>query len=52
MSSLREGGAPLRSEAESVPQGWEALARYLARFDYGVWTALPQQFAGGFGNLN
>jgi aminoglycoside phosphotransferase (APT) family kinase protein len=52
MSSVREGRAPLRSEAESVPQDWEALARYLARFDTAFGPALPQQFAGGFGNLN
>jgi len=52
MSSVGEGRAPFRSEADSIPQDWEALARYLACFDTAFGPASPQQFAGGFGNLN
>jgi aminoglycoside phosphotransferase (APT) family kinase protein len=52
MASVRQRGAPLRSPAESIPQDWRALARYLSRFGTTFGPALPQQFAGGFGNLN
>jgi aminoglycoside phosphotransferase (APT) family kinase protein len=52
MSSTLEGGPPLRSEAETIPQDWEALARHLAGFGVVLGSAVPRQFAGGFGNLN
>jgi aminoglycoside phosphotransferase (APT) family kinase protein len=52
MSSLREPGVELRPAAKSTPQDWVSLARYLARFDAVLGPAPPQQFAGGFGNLN
>ena len=42
----------LRPGAQSVPQNWDSLAQYLARFDAVLGPATPQQFAGGFGNLN
>jgi aminoglycoside phosphotransferase (APT) family kinase protein len=35
-----------------MPQDWEALALYLARFGVVLGSAVPRQFAGGFGNLN
>ena len=43
----------LRSEAETVPQDWARLQRYLG--EHGMQlslAALPRQFAGGFANLN
>jgi aminoglycoside phosphotransferase (APT) family kinase protein len=52
MSSVREPGGELRSAAESIPQDWASLARYLAGFGAVLGQAPPQQFAGGFGNLN
>jgi aminoglycoside phosphotransferase (APT) family kinase protein len=52
MSSARECSAEFRSDAESIPQDWNALAGYLARFDTTFGPATPRQFAGGFGNLN
>ena len=44
---------PMRADIETVPQYWHGLAKYLA----GVGMELdldtpPQQFAGGFANLN
>lgn len=42
----------LRPAAKSTPQDWVSLARYLARFDAVLGPGPPQQFAGGFGNLN
>ena len=41
-----------RPEADQVQQDWTALARYLAQFGVTLGPARPQQFAGGFGNLN
>jgi aminoglycoside phosphotransferase (APT) family kinase protein len=53
MSSLQElVVAEHRSAAQTVPQDWAALARYLARHDAELGPAGPRQFAGGFGNLN
>jgi aminoglycoside phosphotransferase (APT) family kinase protein len=52
MSSLREPGVELRPAAKSIPQDWASLARYLARSGTILGPAPPQQFAGGFGNLN
>src|SRR6516162_8878898 len=52
MSSAREFSAQFRSDAESIPQDWNALADYLARFDTTFGPATPRHFAGGFGNLN
>lgn len=42
----------LRSAAETVPQDWASLARYLARCGTALGATAPRQFAGGFGNLN
>jgi aminoglycoside phosphotransferase (APT) family kinase protein len=52
MSSAREYSAELIPGAESIPQDWSALSRYLARLDTTFGPAPPRQFAGGFGNLN
>jgi aminoglycoside phosphotransferase (APT) family kinase protein len=52
MSSTQRVGVELRSAAEIIPQDWASLARYLARFGAALGPARPQQFAGGFGNLN
>jgi len=52
MSSLREPAVKFRSAEKSVPQDWASLARYLIRFDAVLGPAPPQQFAGGFVNLN
>jgi aminoglycoside phosphotransferase (APT) family kinase protein len=52
MSSARVHGAEFKSDAQSIPQDWNALAGYLARFDTALGPAPPRQFAGGFGNLN
>jgi aminoglycoside phosphotransferase (APT) family kinase protein len=41
-----------RPAAESLPQDWISLQRYLARMGAALGPAKPQQFAGGFGNLN
>ena len=38
--------------AENIPQDWASLARYLARHGTVLGPARPQQFAGGYGNLN
>jgi aminoglycoside phosphotransferase (APT) family kinase protein len=42
----------LRPAAKSIPQDWASLARCLARSGMVLGPAPPQQFAGGFGNLN
>jgi aminoglycoside phosphotransferase (APT) family kinase protein len=41
-----------KSAAETDPQDWASLARYLAGFGIELGEAEPRQFAGGFGNLN
>jgi hypothetical protein len=51
MSSL--ASEPLRGRHETVPQHWRRLAAYLA--EHGMRLDIdppPQQFAGGFANLN
>jgi aminoglycoside phosphotransferase (APT) family kinase protein len=51
MSSL--ASEPLRGRHETVPQHWRRLAAYLA--EHGMQLDIdppPQQFAGGFANLN
>jgi aminoglycoside phosphotransferase (APT) family kinase protein len=52
MSAVRELDVELRSAAETVPQDWGSLARYLNRFGVALGREPPRQFAGGFGNLN
>src|SRR3984893_49663 len=52
MSCLREPKVELSPAAKSIPQDWFSLARYLARSHMVLGPAPPQQFAGGFGNLN
>lgn len=42
----------MRAPAQSVPQDWTSLTRYLARFGAALGPASPRQFAGGYGNLN
>jgi aminoglycoside phosphotransferase (APT) family kinase protein len=42
-----------RPPETSIPQDWAALSRHLASHGYSFDTSKqPQQFAGGFGNLN
>jgi aminoglycoside phosphotransferase (APT) family kinase protein len=41
-----------KSTAETGPQDWASLTRYLAGFGIEFGEAEPRQFAGGFGNLN
>ena len=52
MSSAQILTVELRSGAETIPQDWGSLARYLARFNVTLGPKPPRQFAGGFGNLN
>jgi aminoglycoside phosphotransferase (APT) family kinase protein len=49
---LAESRVELRPAADTVPQDWGSLARYLGRFGALLGPDRPQQFAGGFGNLN
>ena len=49
---MREPEPELKSAADSLPQDWTSLDRYLARFGSALGPAPPRQFAGGFGNLN
>jgi aminoglycoside phosphotransferase (APT) family kinase protein len=48
--SVHPGG--FSEAAESVPQDWGSLARYLARRGIELGPGPPRQFAGGYGNLN
>jgi aminoglycoside phosphotransferase (APT) family kinase protein len=52
MSSQQGLGMELRSAAETIPQDWDSLARYLARFGAAFGPTAPRQFVGGFGNFN
>jgi aminoglycoside phosphotransferase (APT) family kinase protein len=45
-------GAEFKPAAQSVPQDWAALARWLARSGAALGATPARQFAGGFGNLN
>lgn len=53
MNTLSAVAQPMRERIETVPQHWPRLAGYLA--EHGMRLSLdtpPQQFAGGFANLN
>lgn len=45
-------GAGFKPAAQSLPQDWAALARWLARSGAELGATPARQFAGGFGNLN
>lgn len=45
-------GVEFKPAAQSVPQDWAALGRWLARSGAQLGPTPARQFAGGFGNLN
>jgi aminoglycoside phosphotransferase (APT) family kinase protein len=50
---LNAAAETMRAELETVPQYWPRLAEYLARIGMKLdLDSPPQQFAGGFANLN
>ena len=49
---MNEQAELFRAPAATTQQDWDALGRYLARLGHVLSDAPPQQFAGGFGNLN
>src|SRR5271166_2882969 len=51
-SELAAAPSRFRPAAETVPQDWPRLARYLALSGAVLDAAVVRQFAGGFGNLN
>jgi aminoglycoside phosphotransferase (APT) family kinase protein len=52
MRRTPEAAPPVKPTAQSVPQDWNALARWLANSGAALGPGVPWQFAGGLGNLN